>query len=422
MGVKREVETEGVNPVLSEERVKTIREEWLKKIEEWKSRNQGWENSESILKVFEVKDKESTKRQYLSELPPFFTFVDMSPDEVIKTRFEDLASRDPKITPRFEGLIQKYKIHRINLNYAATSISTNLGRIAGWFRANNCSLDLDRNFWKVQASEYVQASKTTKRYPTLKEIKEMFSIADLETRTAILLGYHNGLNTGDVAKITWSNINLDFDDIDINGFYHLEHMRGKTGVEHIIVAGPDLLYCLKSIWIAQGKPTEGYVFKSKTGVALEPRYINDRYTELVGKVIKDEKGKGSTFTDLRDSYNQVLKSVRGISDEHRDLLFGHKRAGAKSHYAFDINAVIEDYKLVFQNITVNGFKYDASGKELGEVKSEMEKMKDTIKRLEFELHARDSRMEHMIEQVKAYRDEMNEYKKIVLDLKEKGVI
>ena len=421
MGTKGETTGE-----VSPEQIATIRKDWRKKVSSWKKKNPNWEDDKHIQDAYAKMTKASTKKQYAAELPPFFAFIDMRPDEVITQRFDDLSSGDPETKARWENHMYRYKSHLISTHYKASTISTTLGRVAGWFSINNCSLDLPKTFWAVQASEYVQSQVKTKRYPNNKQLREIYAVADSETRCALLWGYHNGLNTGDVAKLTWKNINLNFDEININEFYYLEHMRSKTGVEHIVVCGPDLLYCLKSMWIAQGRPKDGYLFVSKTGQQLEARYLNNRFKEFAEKVIPDME---TTFTDLRDCYNAVLKSVRGISQEHRDLLFGHSRGGARVSYKFDLDRVIEDYKTIYGNLTVNGDKYSLNGKVFDDIQKRLDSFEDRlkakddeIKKLEFQVHTRDSQMEHMREQVKAFRDEMNIYKKVILELEKKGII
>ena len=89
-------------------------------------------------------------------------------------------------------------------------------------------------------------------------MRAIYEVANRKHRIAYLLGYQCGLTPSDVVKITWNNLNIDFD-TEERDFIPIDHTRNKTGEEGTIVLNPDLLHELRNEWLDQGKPDEGYI-------------------------------------------------------------------------------------------------------------------------------------------------------------------
>jgi integrase len=102
----------------------------------------------------------------------------------------------------------------------------------------------------------------------------------------------------------------------------------------------------------RGNPQKGYLFVSQTkgkGEQLETRTINEAMKSLADKAgIRDFKTKA-----LRSFYNSALLRA-DLKQECKDLMMGHERASARSHYDYDDLMIKEAYAKAFEYLSING--------------------------------------------------------------------
>jgi integrase len=67
---------------------------------------------------------------------------------------------------------------------------------------------------------------------TIPEVKRLLAVADAEWRSLIMFGLYTGQRFGDLATLTWANLDLDRDE--------LRFVTGKTGRQQIIPLAPPL--------------------------------------------------------------------------------------------------------------------------------------------------------------------------------------
>jgi len=83
------------------------------------------------------------------------------------------------------------------------------------------------------------AAKHSRRAFRMDELKRLLEEADSEWRTMILVGLYTGLRLGDVAALTWQNVDLQQEELSL--------VTGKTGRSMIIPIARPLLHHLEKL-------------------------------------------------------------------------------------------------------------------------------------------------------------------------------
>ena len=73
------------------------------------------------------------------------------------------------------------------------------------------------------------------------------------------------------------------------------------------------------------------------------------------------------FKDLRDSFNNAIKSHDGLKQEIADRLMGHALKGSRGEYYLDPMTIVESYRQVFPKLAVNGGNRKKQESELDEL-------------------------------------------------------
>ena len=278
-----------------------------KKVNAWKKANPDWRTGEAM-ETAKGKLTPRTWQGYTSVLPIFCYFMDKTPQEIIDEREEHYKSDDRKIRYYYEDKLEEFRQLLIDHHYGARTIKAYLGRVAGLFSNNRLDLLLDKSFWaksNKDSSEIAQALETTKRYPDNDELRLIIEIADNQQALAILFGYHCGLTPTDTVSLTWDRLNIDFQHEE-REFIHVEAVRDKTGVDHVIILNPDLLHFLKAHWLSKDKPSTGWIFEGYNDQAMNRRNLNYFFKDLAVKALGEHRGGELTFKDLRDSFNEAI--------------------------------------------------------------------------------------------------------------------
>jgi len=379
----------------TEGEAKAKRSSFMKKVRDWRKANPEWGSNKFLIKVLD-QVSESTHDGYRSAISKFCTFLDMTPDDIIKKRAKDLMSETPNERTYFETKMGEFKELLISLNYRGTTIKTTLGNVAGLFTNNAMKLNLGGSFYdENQESDYVK--RTTKKYiypPSNDEIRSIYGIADLDTKVMILLGYHAAMNPIDVVKTSWDQIGVEDWEAEDRDYIAVQRERSKTDVGFFWFVGPDLKYVLTQKWVRDGKPTTGYLFPKRVeedgkrfydpNQYLANNKVNEKFKPYVEMALTEDRAKEISFTDLRDSFNDaVLGHVE--NSEVKSVLMGHVRANAKKRYKISPATLLDHYKKVYDYITVNGWKYKLKAEGFDELQDELLDQKAVIAKLQTDL-------------------------------------
>ena len=350
------------------------------KAKAWREKHPEWEDSESVKLVYSLLSTDSSRYSYRTKLPYFFAFIDETPDEVIEKRKKHVEENPPN---RFyENEAQRYKNYLVSLDYSGKTISTYTGVVAGFYSNYHpaFALNMPDSFWEITESKERAAKRKRKEPPDNAEIRAIYGVADRKTRIALLFGYQCGLAPVDCVKLTWSNLNIDFDK-ETRKFIPLEHYRSKTGEKGEIIINPDLFHVLKGEWTAQGKPTQGYILHYR-GEELAPRHPNLWLKEASILALGEKRGNEIRFKDLRDSFNNVIKNHEGLKQEIADRLMGHS-IGAKSAYVTG-QAVSNAYRGLFPKLSVNSWLHKTKAEGYDQLSEEIDLLRDALKQVESE--------------------------------------
>jgi len=371
---------------------------FLDKIKQWKKDNPGWEGQDAWLRVMKRLRTDATRYLYKVNIPWFFTYVDMTPDQVIELRIKQLESEDVDENEFFEDKAIEFKRFMVNFDYGAKTVETRLSVLSGFFSNYRKMYRLDApNLFKLSESSERKASNRQKNPPDNCEIRAIYEVANRKHRIAYLMGYQCGLAPTDVVKITWANLNIDFD-TEQRDFIPIDHTRNKTDEEGTIVLNPDLLHELKNEWVDQGKPDTGHILNFR-GNKLQTRHPNEWLKESAIKALGEKRGRQVMFKDLRDSFNDVIKSHDEIKQEIADRLMGHSPKGSRGEYYVSPTTIVESYRQVFPKLAVNGWNRKKQVVELDELTEKLDGLVSALNQVENENAAYKTRIDNLQGQV-----------------------
>lgn len=192
-------------------------------------------------------------------------------------------------------------------------------------------LTTENPFAKVKR---LKAATTSRRPFTIAELRDLLAVASSEWRGMILCGIYLGQRLGDLACMTWQNVDLAREEVTL--------VTAKTGrIMHIPLAGPLLSYFM-------GRPSpddpSAPLFPSLAGRATSS--LSNQFTALLASIGLAEKrphrgvkqGRsavratgGMSFHCLRHTMTSLLKNA-GISDAVAMELVGHDTAAISKLY------------------------------------------------------------------------------------------
>ena len=389
------------------EEIEAKKSQLRRKVNQWKKEHPDWDDSEAM-KVVKSKVEDGTFIGYMTVLPIFCYWIDKTPDMIIKERDKQLNSLDRKERYYYEDKMDEFKQFLVDNHYGSGTIKNYLSRVAGFFSNNRLDLNLDNTFWKKadkSASELVQATETTKRYPDNDEVRLIIELAPNHQTLAILFGYQCGLTPSDIVSLTWERLNIDFK-TEKRDFIHVENQREKTGALHVFILNPDLLHYLRAHWTDAGKPSSGWIFEGYKGSSMTSRNLNAFFKELAVKALGENRGSELVFKDLRDSYNEAILDS-DVNEEIKDTLMGHLRKSAKANYSISIGTLVRTYReKIFPRLAVNGWRLKQEASKVDRLRVEVEGLKNALKQVEGENSSYKTRIDNLQEQVTAFDNEL----------------
>jgi integrase len=176
---------------------------------------------------------------------------------------------------------------------------------------------------------------------TISEVKRLLAAADEEWRSLILFGLYTGQRLGDLARLTWANVDLQEDEIRLS--------TSKTGRRQIIPLAPRLRQHIVSLPAGDDplQPLHPRAFKSVTK-SEKVGTLSRQFHELMAQVglvasKKHRKTAESTardgrrpiseisFHSLRHTATSLMKNA-GISAPIVQDIIGHESAAISANY------------------------------------------------------------------------------------------
>jgi integrase len=186
----------------------------------------------------------------------------------------------------------------------------------------------------------LKVPKGARRRPfTIAELRALLAVADPEWRGMILFGVYTGLRLGDIARLTWRNIDLEQGDLSVT--------TAKTKREQVLPLAKTLLGHLAAM--RAGVDSDGPLFLCAYGAKQRSEYggtlSNQFYQILVEAGLAEPrshlscgKGRGGrrapsvlSFHSLRHTATSFLKNA-GVSDAVARDIIGHESAAVSANY------------------------------------------------------------------------------------------
>jgi integrase len=184
----------------------------------------------------------------------------------------------------------------------------------------------------------VKASATFERRPfTIDEVRRIIDVANDEWRSLILFGLYTGQRLGDIAALTWSQVDLERDEIRLTA--------RKTGKPLIVPIAPALKdHLLEIVADDPHAPVHPRAFKNVTandGIVAD---LSNQFGELLvsaglretsgGKGVGRSgrrQGQELSFHSLRHTAVSLMKDA-GVPDAVVMALVGHDSRAMSAHY------------------------------------------------------------------------------------------
>lgn len=311
------------------------------------------------------KVSQRTRENYSATFPKWLAFVKMSPTEQIEKRVRNLQSGDLRERCWFEDKVIEYKNFLATQGYRAVTVHSYLISVQSFFSKNRLKLQFSRGDLNVEVSQKVIEQRWI---PTNIEIRVMYSQANARDRGLLLVLYQSGFSEIDVASLNIDDLN---DIYSHKGHLFIQKRREKTNIIQATCISTEAIHDIRAMLRQRDNPEKGALFVSQKGQRLSVRFINGAMKRLAKTAYPDKKFKTKS---LRSAYNSALLRANIQPQELKDLLMGHKRAGARSHYAYDKITILEAYGKTFKYLSIN------SGTQ---VRKDLEDLKDYLeKRIE----------------------------------------
>lgn len=184
-------------------------------------------------------------------------------------------------------------------------------------------------------------ASVTRRPFTVKEIQSILKVADDEWRSMIMFGLYTGQRLGDIARLSWSNVDLQSEEIQLR--------TAKTGrVVRIPICKP-LLDHIESL-PSSDDPKAPIHPRAAALVEVNSSTVSRQFGELLSLagladkkshvVTSDEERKGRaarrsaselSFHSLRHTATSMMKNA-GVSPAVVQDIIGHESAEISAHY------------------------------------------------------------------------------------------
>lgn len=261
--------------------------------------------------------------------------------------FYDIAYRKfiKHLGPKADGAmfeVTKDEIHRWRDNLAKklapTTVNHNLKFVRMLFAAaKRAGIVADNPAEDVPVLK--RTVKTTRRPFTLAELRAMLEASDTEWRSMILFGLYTGQRLGDIARLSWDQIDLEAKEIRLQTSKTGRHQKIPIPpplMKHIAVlrkkkSGETYLHPkAEDIVATQGKTgslsVQFHKLMAKAGIVDAKKHRKTTETAVEDEKTKDHKGKAKvSFHSLRHTTTSLLKNA-GVSAAIAEEFVGHDSA------------------------------------------------------------------------------------------------
>jgi len=183
------------------------------------------------------------------------------------------------------------------------------------------------------------------------EVRLLYKYASLRDKPLLLALYQSGFSEIDVSCLRIEHFPQIY---TCESHHYIAKRREKTNEWQQSCISQEAIHDLRILLHQRGKPQKGFLFVTHLGKQISVRSINIAMKKLAEKTFGTERAKEFQTKNLRDSYKNGLLSVKPKLDtEIVDVMFGHKRSGAKASYQIGQQLIEDSYIRVFEHLSVN---------------------------------------------------------------------
>jgi hypothetical protein len=340
---------------------------------------------ESMKRITESgKINKLTASKYINELPKFFLYIDMSPDEAIEQRLKEIKearadslSIDSLNQTGIETLVDKmFRELTESGNYKASTLKSFSGRVMGFFSNNHKSLALTNLNYRLPKPN---KQETRKNVPSTDFIRKLYRIADSARDRAIICHlFQNGLAPIDVSKLTVADLDTciiktkgyEERPIELEVWSYFTSNRSKTGELYYAIITPEIAHNLNDLFLTNGNyrdvDKKQHIFKGTQG-DLDSKGVS----MIVYLLIRNNKLTHYKVKSLRDAYEQALVDAK-VYQKYKEALMGHT-SNIDHTYGDTDKEIVNAYKSAYPYLKLN----DVMQKQLKE-KEESQRVKELL--------------------------------------------
>jgi hypothetical protein len=340
---------------------------------------------ESMKRITESgKINKLTASKYINELPKFFLYIDMSPDEAIEQRLKEIKearadslSIDSLNQTGIETLVDKmFRELTESGNYKASTLKSFSGRVMGFFSNNHKSLALTNLNYRLPKPN---KQENRKNVPSTDFIRKLYRIADSARDRAIICHlFQNGLAPIDVSKLTVADLDTciiktkgyEERPIELEVWSYFTSNRSKTGELYYAIITPEIAHNLNDLFLTNGNyrdvDKKQHIFKGTQG-DLDSKGVS----MIVYLLIRNNKLTHYKVKSLRDAYEQALVDAK-VYQKYKEALMGHT-SNIDHTYGDTDKEIVNAYKSAYPYLKLN----DVMQKQLKE-KEESQRVKELL--------------------------------------------
>jgi len=251
-----------------------------------------------------------------------------------------------------DSLLKRVGPGTVNQNLKILCVALNQARREGLITVNPAS-----QVMRIKR----RVDEVDRRAFTLPELQRILEVADPEWRGMIAFGLYTGQRLGDIARLTWNNIDMVRQEIRL--------LTGKTRRRMVLpIAGP-LLSFLASLpssddgeqplfpklhAIVTRQNRSGTLSNQFHALLVRAGLANKRTHEGTGKG-RGAKRQASeiSFHSLRHTATSLLKGA-GVSDAIARELIGHESAAISRHYTHIETATLREAVGKLPDLSIRG--------------------------------------------------------------------
>ena len=362
-----------------------------------------WLEDKHVKNWFENLKSDRTVSNYKERFPRFLEWVKQPPSQIIQSRLEHLTTTDLAKRRYWEQQLIKFTRHLESLTdnegkrkLSTWSIKGFQTAVQSFFSHNGCRLVFARKELDVEPAEREKVEKEW--IPSNEEVRVIYrACKSARDRSILLTLYQSGFSEVDVSNMRIE----DFDFYDQNGkwkpepytdVYHARK-REKTNILQQTCLSREAIEDIRVMLQNRGFPQKGWLFESRKSERLTVRGINDMLKPIVNYHLKHKDELWKT-KHLRDSYMNGLLMAK-LTQETKDVMVGHKRAGARASYKIAEQTVRQAYDSAFKFLSVNGV--GSSTRKIEQIEQDFNKTKSELAQAIAELRQQNKELEQALD-------------------------